>query len=83
MTIILNDDSLNKIFFPPKNKMPYICFFFKLIIFNCSSQCPDMITNLVNLQVLKLNGCLSLKELPRGIDKLINLRRLGYLLHLT
>jgi len=37
---------------------------------------PDSVTNLVNLQVLKLNACSNLKELPRGIDKLINLRHL-------
>ncbi|KAJ6361185.1 hypothetical protein OIU78_001762 [Salix suchowensis] len=36
----------------------------------------NSITNLVNLQVLKLNGCWYLKELPRGINKLINLRHL-------
>ncbi|KAJ6745324.1 LEUCINE RICH REPEAT CONTAINING PROTEIN [Salix koriyanagi] len=37
---------------------------------------PNSVTNLVNLQVLKLNGCGYLKELPRGINKLINLRHL-------
>ncbi|KAJ6361204.1 hypothetical protein OIU78_001778 [Salix suchowensis] len=37
---------------------------------------PNSVTNLVNLQVLKLNGCRYLKELPRGINKLINLRHL-------
>ena len=37
---------------------------------------PDSVTNLVNLQVLKLNACSNLKELPGGIDKLINLRHL-------
>ncbi|XP_011031366.1 PREDICTED: LOW QUALITY PROTEIN: putative disease resistance protein RGA3 [Populus euphratica] len=37
---------------------------------------PNSVTSLVNLQVLKLNDCLSLKELPRGITKLINLRHL-------
>lgn len=37
---------------------------------------PNSVTNLVNLQVLKLNSCLSLKELPRDISKLINLRHL-------
>ncbi|KAF9681383.1 hypothetical protein SADUNF_Sadunf06G0220100 [Salix dunnii] len=44
---------------------------------------PNSITNLVNLQVLKLNGCMHLKELPRGINKLINLRHLdvGCTLH--
>ncbi|KAB5553469.1 hypothetical protein DKX38_010780 [Salix brachista] len=44
---------------------------------------PNSVTNLVNLQVLKLNGCRYLKELPRGINKLINLRHLdvGCALH--
>ncbi|KAJ6745328.1 hypothetical protein OIU74_028083 [Salix koriyanagi] len=37
---------------------------------------PNSVTNLVNLQVLKLNGCWHLKELPRGINKLINLKHL-------
>nr|XP_034926763.1 putative disease resistance protein RGA4 [Populus alba] len=37
---------------------------------------PNSITTLVNLQVLKLNGCKKLKELPRDIGKLINLRHL-------
>ncbi|KAJ6915404.1 disease resistance protein RGA2-like [Populus alba x Populus x berolinensis] len=37
---------------------------------------PNSITNIVNLQVLKLNGCRKLKELPRDIGKLINLRHL-------
>ncbi|KAF9681320.1 hypothetical protein SADUNF_Sadunf06G0213800 [Salix dunnii] len=37
---------------------------------------PNSVTNLVNLQVLKLNDCWNLKELPRGINKLINLRHL-------
>ncbi|KAJ6995322.1 disease resistance protein RGA4 [Populus alba x Populus x berolinensis] len=37
---------------------------------------PNSVTSLVNLQVLKLNDCSNLKELPRGIDKLINLRHL-------
>ncbi|XP_011002411.1 PREDICTED: putative disease resistance protein RGA1 [Populus euphratica] len=36
----------------------------------------NSITNLVNLQVLKLNGCRKLKELPRDIGKLINMRHL-------
>jgi Leucine-rich repeat (LRR) protein len=36
----------------------------------------NSVTNLVNLQVLKLNGCSNLKELPRDIIKLINLRHL-------
>ncbi|KAL9400540.1 hypothetical protein Peur_009501 [Populus x canadensis] len=36
----------------------------------------NSVTNLVNLQVLKLNGCRKLKELPRDIGKLINLRHL-------
>jgi len=36
----------------------------------------NSVTNLVNLQVLKLNGCRTLKELPRDIGKLINLRHL-------
>ncbi|KAG6772937.1 hypothetical protein POTOM_024367 [Populus tomentosa] len=34
----------------------------------------NSVTSLVNLQVLKLNGCRKLKELPRDIGKLINLR---------
>jgi Leucine-rich repeat (LRR) protein len=37
---------------------------------------PNSITSLVNLQVLKLNDCRKLKELPRDIGKLINLRHL-------
>jgi hypothetical protein len=36
----------------------------------------NSVTSLVNLQVLKLNGCLSLTELPRDISKLINMRHL-------
>nr|TKS15829.1 hypothetical protein D5086_0000029530 [Populus alba] len=36
----------------------------------------NSVTSLVNLQVLKLNGCRTLKELPRDIGKLINLRHL-------
>nr|TKS15828.1 NBS-LRR resistance protein RGH2 [Populus alba] len=36
----------------------------------------NSVTSLVNLQVLKLNGCRKLKELPRDISKLINLRHL-------
>nr|TKS01916.1 putative disease resistance protein RGA1 [Populus alba] len=36
----------------------------------------NSVTNLVKLQVLKLNGCRKLKELPRDIGKLINLRQL-------
>jgi Leucine-rich repeat (LRR) protein len=36
----------------------------------------NSVTSLVNLQVLKLNGCRKLKELPRDIGKLINLRHL-------
>ncbi|XP_011002332.1 PREDICTED: putative disease resistance protein RGA3 [Populus euphratica] len=37
---------------------------------------PNSVTSLVNLQVLKLNGCDNLEELPRDIIKLINLRHL-------
>ncbi|KAI5586887.1 hypothetical protein BDE02_06G242400 [Populus trichocarpa] len=37
---------------------------------------PNSVTSLVNLQVLKLNGCDNLKALPRDISKLINLRHL-------
>ncbi|KAF9666194.1 hypothetical protein SADUNF_Sadunf16G0204100 [Salix dunnii] len=37
---------------------------------------PNSITNLVNLQVLKINGCGNLMKLPRDINKLINLRHL-------
>ncbi|XP_061963292.1 putative disease resistance protein RGA3 [Populus nigra] len=37
---------------------------------------PYSITNLINLQVLKLNRCKNLKKLPRDINKLINLRHL-------
>ncbi|KAJ6995324.1 disease resistance protein RGA4 [Populus alba x Populus x berolinensis] len=36
----------------------------------------NSITSLVNLQVLKLNSCSNLKELPRDISKLISLRHL-------
>ncbi|KAG6770889.1 hypothetical protein POTOM_026588 [Populus tomentosa] len=36
----------------------------------------NSVTSLVNLQVLKLNGCRKLKKLPRDIGKLINLRHL-------
>jgi len=36
----------------------------------------NSVTNLENLQVLKLNGCRKLKELPRDIGRLINLRHL-------
>nr|TKS01917.1 putative disease resistance protein RGA4 isoform X2 [Populus alba] len=36
----------------------------------------NSVTSLVNLQVLKLNGCINLKELPRDISKLISLRHL-------
>nr|TKR75320.1 hypothetical protein D5086_0000286440 [Populus alba] len=36
----------------------------------------NSVTSLVNLQVLKLNGCSNLKELPRDISKLISLRHL-------
>jgi Leucine-rich repeat (LRR) protein len=44
--------------------------------FNGMEALPNSITNLVNLQALKLNGCSNLKELLTGIDKLINLRHL-------
>ncbi|KAJ6745260.1 hypothetical protein OIU74_028026 [Salix koriyanagi] len=38
---------------------------------------PNSVTNLVNLQVLKLNGCGYLKELPRGgLDELSRLNEL-------
>uniref|UniRef100_A0A6N2N8H6 NB-ARC domain-containing protein n=1 Tax=Salix viminalis TaxID=40686 RepID=A0A6N2N8H6_SALVM len=37
---------------------------------------PNSVTNLVNLEVLKLNSCWYLKKLPRGINKLINLKHL-------
>ncbi|XP_056175198.1 putative disease resistance protein RGA1 [Syzygium oleosum] len=37
---------------------------------------PDSITDLVNLQTLKLCRCKSLKTLPRDLRKLINLRHL-------
>nr|TKR90102.1 NBS-LRR resistance protein RGH2 [Populus alba] len=37
---------------------------------------PNSVTSLVNLQVLKLNDCRKLKELPRDISKLISLRHL-------
>ncbi|XP_061963352.1 putative disease resistance protein RGA3 [Populus nigra] len=37
---------------------------------------PYCITNLVNLQVLKLIGCRNLKKLPRDVNKLVNLRHL-------
>ncbi|KAJ6329916.1 hypothetical protein OIU76_008690, partial [Salix suchowensis] len=43
---------------------------------NKMEELPNSVTNLVNLQVLKLNGCGYLKKLPRGINKLINLRHL-------
>jgi hypothetical protein len=36
----------------------------------------NSVTSLVNLHVLKLNGCSNFKELPRDISKLINLRHL-------
>nr|TKR90114.1 putative disease resistance protein RGA3 [Populus alba] len=36
----------------------------------------NSITSLVNLQVLKLNSCSNLEELPRDISKLISLRHL-------
>nr|TKS04706.1 NBS-LRR resistance protein RGH2 [Populus alba] len=36
----------------------------------------NSVISLVNLQVLKLNSCRKLKELPRDIGKLINLRHL-------
>ncbi|KAG6772956.1 hypothetical protein POTOM_024386 [Populus tomentosa] len=36
----------------------------------------NSVTSLVNLQVLKLNDCSNLKELPRDISKLISLRHL-------
>ena len=37
---------------------------------------PTAITNLVNLQTLKLNKCYNLHELPSKVYKLINLRHL-------
>ncbi|KAJ6924997.1 disease resistance protein RGA4 [Populus alba x Populus x berolinensis] len=43
---------------------------------NEMEELSNSVTSLVNLQVLKLNGCLSLKELPRDISKLINMRHL-------
>ncbi|XP_052203910.1 putative disease resistance protein RGA4 [Diospyros lotus] len=44
--------------------------------YNQMEELPNSITNLVNLQVLKLNGCEELKRLPRDMSKLINLRHL-------
>jgi hypothetical protein len=44
--------------------------------YNGMEALPNSVTNLVNLQVLKLNDCMTLKELPRDISKLINLRHL-------
>ncbi|KAB5553428.1 hypothetical protein DKX38_010739 [Salix brachista] len=37
---------------------------------------PNSVTNLVNLQVLKLTSCMLLHELPRDIHKQINLKHL-------
>ncbi|XP_030518612.2 putative disease resistance protein RGA3 [Rhodamnia argentea] len=37
---------------------------------------PDSITDLLNLQTLKLSGCENLKTLPRDLKKLVNLRHL-------
>nr|DAD46244.1 TPA_asm: hypothetical protein HUJ06_004474 [Nelumbo nucifera] len=45
---------------------------------------PDSITNLYNLQTLLLSGCRNLKQLPRDMRKMINLRHLvGMLGQLT
>ncbi|XP_056175149.1 putative disease resistance protein RGA1 [Syzygium oleosum] len=38
---------------------------------------PDSITDLLNLQTLKLFGCKNLKTLPRDLRKLVNLRHLS------
>uniref|UniRef100_A0A9I9DTI8 Cytochrome b5 heme-binding domain-containing protein n=2 Tax=Cucumis melo TaxID=3656 RepID=A0A9I9DTI8_CUCME len=37
---------------------------------------PNSITELQDLQTLKLTGCYALKEMPRDINKLVNLRHL-------
>ncbi|EXC32360.1 Putative disease resistance protein [Morus notabilis] len=40
---------------------------------------PNSIVNLVNLQTLRLNGCSRLRELPKDLKKLVNLKHLFYL----
>jgi hypothetical protein len=44
VTIIVSDDSLNKIFSPKKNKMPRYLFLFPIewLIFNRSPRCPGV-----------------------------------------
>ncbi|KAF6137969.1 hypothetical protein GIB67_041842 [Kingdonia uniflora] len=37
---------------------------------------PEIVSNLCNLQTLKLNRCLYLRRLPEGMGKLVNLRHL-------
>ncbi|KAF6151936.1 hypothetical protein GIB67_010510 [Kingdonia uniflora] len=37
---------------------------------------PETVSNLCNLQTLKLNRCLYLRRLPEGMGKLVNLRHL-------
>ncbi|KAF6162696.1 hypothetical protein GIB67_022355 [Kingdonia uniflora] len=37
---------------------------------------PETVSNLCNLQTLKLNRCLYLRRLPEGMEKLVNLRHL-------